>query len=129
MTRAFITAAALILLAIVNCDEVGRILESEEIVSSIQALTRSCDQSDNYVGILNAVHSSLELQVRQNIILEEQAHNISVQKRISDLENQVSNLEYSLSSFNGKSRRDLSGNFEMTDSNVYFSAVRSEVGM
>ena len=30
---------------------------------SLAALSQSCDQSGNYVGILNAVHSSLDLQV------------------------------------------------------------------
>ena len=48
------------------------------------------------------------------------------QKRISDLENQVSNLEYSLSSFSGKSRRDLSKAAPSSE-NIFFSAVRSEV--
>ena len=33
------------------------------LAESLEALTQSCDQSDNYVGILNAVHSSLDLQV------------------------------------------------------------------
>ena len=35
----------------------------ESLVESIQTLTQKCDQSSNYVGILNAVHTSLELQV------------------------------------------------------------------
>ena len=33
------------------------------LAESLEALTQSCDQTDNYVGILNAVHSSLDLQV------------------------------------------------------------------
>ena len=33
------------------------------LAESLEALTQTCDQSDNYVGILNAVHSSLDLQV------------------------------------------------------------------
>ena len=33
------------------------------LAESLEALTQSCDHSDNYVGILNAVHSSLDLQV------------------------------------------------------------------
>ena len=33
------------------------------LAESLEALTQTCDQSANYVGILNAVHSSLDLQV------------------------------------------------------------------
>ena len=63
MTQAFIIV---LVIASVRCrNELADTLETEgnKIVSSIAALTKSCDQSDNYVGILNAVHSSLDLQV------------------------------------------------------------------
>ena len=33
------------------------------LAESLEALTQTCDQSQHYVGILNAVHSSLDLQV------------------------------------------------------------------
>merc|ERR1712032_402528 len=80
------------------------------LAESLEALTQTCDQSDNYVGILNAVHTSLDLQ-----------------KRLTDLEQQVSNLEYLLSNSlpaKGKTRRDASAEFQ---DNVYFSVVRSEM--
>ena len=69
MTRSFIIVF-LLLAASVRGDEVGKLSETEgnKIVSSIQALTQSCDQSNNYVGILNAVHSSLDLQVHRGYL-------------------------------------------------------------
>ena len=39
------------------------------LAESLEALTQTCDQSDNYVGILNAVHSSLDLQVTYDIFI------------------------------------------------------------
>ena len=38
------------------------------LAESLEALTQTCDQSANYVGILNAVHSSLDLQVTKKLI-------------------------------------------------------------
>ena len=52
-----------LILTLVLC--LGLTMASPEpsLAESLEALTQSCDQSDNYVGILNAVHSSLDLQV------------------------------------------------------------------
>ena len=38
------------------------------LAESLEALTQTCDQSANYVGILNAVHSSLDLQVTKQLM-------------------------------------------------------------
>ena len=58
----------------------------ESLVESIQTLTQKCDQSSNYVGILNAVHTSLELQVSYmlrkvtNSIMNTQKQNLFSEK-------------------------------------------------
>ena len=37
--------------------------DGHQLVQSIENLTKNCDQSKNYVGILDAIHHSLDLQV------------------------------------------------------------------
>jgi len=84
--------------------------DGHQLVQSIENLTKNCDQSKNYIGILDAIHHSLDLQ-----------------KRLKELEQQVSNLEYTLSNdVGGKSRREITASSSDVN-NVYFSVVRSEV--
>ena len=39
------------------------VTDGQQLINSIENLTKNCDQSKNYVGILDAVHHSLDLQV------------------------------------------------------------------
>ena len=39
-------------------------IQESQVVKTLQKLTESCDQTKNYVGILEAVHNSLDLQVK-----------------------------------------------------------------
>merc|ERR550539_1932562 len=82
--------------------------EGDRIVSSLGDLSRRCDKSEDNLEILTAVHTSLDLQ-----------------RRVTQLEEQISNLEYLLSDLlPGKSRRDIS---VVPSSAVFFSALRSEI--
>jgi len=76
-------------------------IQESQVVKTLQKLTESCDQTKNYVGILEAVHNSLDLQ-----------------RRLTDLEEQVSKLEYQLSENNGvsKTRREIFN----SNNDVYF---------
>ena len=49
-------------------DDTSHQSQDQSLVTSLAALTKSCDQSQNYVSILNAVHSSLDLQVIIRIV-------------------------------------------------------------
>ena len=83
--------------------------EGARIVDSIEELSQRCDQSQNNAEILTAVHTSLHLQ-----------------RRVTQLEEQISNLEYLLSDLlPGKARRDIS--VQSQDTDVHFNVVRSEV--
>ena len=39
------------------------VTDGQQLIKSIEDLTKNCDQSKNYVGILDAIHNSLDLQV------------------------------------------------------------------
>ena len=43
------------------------VLDGQQLVQSLETLTKFCDQSKNYVRILDAVHHSLDLQVSQTL--------------------------------------------------------------
>ena len=82
--------------------------EGDKIVSSLTDLSQRCDKSEDNLQILTAVHTSLDLQ-----------------RRVTQLEEQISNLEYLLSDLlPGKGRRDIS---VLPSTPVFFSVVRSEV--
>merc|ERR1711953_774461 len=94
-----------------DSDDLASLLRAEgnKIVTSIGDLSQRCDKSEDNLQILTAVHNSLDLQ-----------------RRVSQLEEQISNLEYMLSDLlpGSKARRDLS---VMPSSDVFFSVVRSEI--
>ena len=69
------------------------VLDGQQLVQSLETLTKNCDQSRNYVRILDAVHHSLGLPYRFNKLYKCSHTSVFkdfMQKQLKELEQQLS---------------------------------------